>query len=283
MCKAFVAEFPTVVKALLDDMGKKYGLKEFKDLPIEKWLETIISWEDLYKLDFYGFRATQTADIAIFDGNKRALFNGVAILRASDLGSCTRIDPETGYYTAPDLRKSLLPLSLEAFFTDNEEYSNNVDIVEQARSVLKSSIFFVDGFNKALELIASLFDVEEVKLFAVETGSLKNRVEALNNSIYTLYRRIKNTDYEDPELREKKLEVLRDIFQPIDLKKLRIPEEKLEQAKQNMKDFKGFKDSSIDPYLQLCIYKPEYEEEEKPFIDFDEEPDHTDKENGEVV
>lgn len=283
VCKAFVAEFPTVVKALLDDMGKKYGLKELKDLPIEKWLETIISWEDLYKLDFYGFRATQTADIAIFDGNKRALFNGVAILRASELGCCTRIDPETGYYTAPDLRKSLLPLSLEAFFTDNEEYSNNVDIVEQARSVLKSSIFFVDGFNKALELIASLFDVEEVKLFAVETGSLKNRVEALNSSIYTLYRRIKNTDYEDPELREKKLEVLRDIFQPVDLKKLRIPEEKLEQAKQNMKDFKGFKDSSIDPYLQLCIYKPEYEEEEKPFIDFGEEPDHTDKENGEVV
>ena len=64
-------------------------------------------------------------------------------------------------------------------------------------------------------------------------------------------------------------EVLRDIFQPLDLKKLRIPEEKLERAKQNMKDFKGFKDSSIDPYLQLCIYKPEYEEEE--LIDFDEE------------
>lgn len=281
MCKAFVAEFPTVVKALLDDMGKKYGWEELKDLPIEKWLETTISWEDLYKLDFYGFRACQTDDTAIFNGNKRALLNGVAIVRASDLGRCTRIDPETGYYIAPDLRKSLLPLSLEAFFTDSEEYSDNVEIVEQARSVLKSSIFFVDGFNKALELIASLFDIEEVKLFTVETGNLKDRVEALNSSIYMLYRRIKNTDYEEPELREKKLEVLRDIFQPVDLKKLRIPEEKLERAKQNMKDFKGFKDSSIDPYLQLCIYKPEYEEEE--LIDFDEEPDPTDEEDGEGV
>ena len=282
MCKAFVAEFPTVVQALLEDMGKRYGMEELKGLPVEKWLETVYSWEDLYKLDFYGFRATQTDDTAIFNGNKRALLNGVAIVRASDLGRCTRIDPETGYYIAPDLRKSLLPLSLEAFFTESEEYSDNIDIVEQARDLLKSSVYFVDGFNKALELIASMFDIEEVKLFTVDTSVLKDRVEALNSSIYMLYRRIKNTDYEEPELREKKLEVLRDIFQPIDLNKLRIPEEKLELAKQNMKDFKGFKDDTRDPYIQLCIYNPE-DEEEEPFTDFDEEPAPTDEEDGEGV
>lgn len=281
MCKAFVAEFPTVVQALLEDMGKRYGMENLKDLPVEKWLETVYSWEDLYKADFYGFRATQTDDTVIFNGNKRALFNGVAIVAPSNLGSCTRIDPETGYYIAPDLRKSLLPLSLEAFFTDSEDYSDNVDTVEQARSLLKSSVYFVDGFNKALELISSLYGVEEVKLFSIPTDGIKESVEALNGSIYMLYRRIKNTDYEEPELREKKLEVLREIFQPVDLKKLRIPEEKLEQAKQNMKDFKGFKDSSIDPYLKLCIYDPE-DEEEEAFIDLDKEPDPTD-EDGEGV
>lgn len=281
MCKAFVAEFPTVVQALLEDMGKRYGMENLKDLPVEKWLGTVYSWEDLYKADFYGFRATQTDDTVIFNGNKRALFNGVAIVAPSTLGSCTRIDPETGYYIAPDLRKSLLPLSLEAFFTDSEDYSDNVDTVEQARSLLKSSVYFVDGFNKALELISSLYGVEEVKLFSIPTDGIKESVEALNGSIYMLYRRIKNTDYEEPGLREKKLEVLREIFQPVDLKKLRIPEEKLEQAKQNMKDFKGFKDSSIDPYLKLCIYDPE-DEEEEAFIDLDKEPDPTD-EDGEGV
>lgn len=282
MCKAFVAEFPTVVQALLEDMGKRYGMENLKDLPVEKWLETVYSWEDLYKADFYGFRATQTDDTVIFNGNKRALFNGVAIVAPSTLGSCTRIDPETGYYIAPDLRKSLLPLSLESFFTDSEDYSDNVDTVEQARSLLKSSVYFVDGFNKALELISSLYGVEEVKLFSIPTDGIKESVEALNGSIYMLYRRIKNTDYEEPGLREKKLEVLREIFQPVDLKKLRIPEEKLEQAKQNMKDFKGFKDSSIDPYLKLCIYDPE-DEEEEAFIDLDKEPDPTDEEDGEGV
>lgn len=272
MCKAFNAEFPTVVKALLNDMGKRYGMKELKDLPIEKWLETVYSWEDLYKADFYGFRAMEVGDTSIFDGNKRALFNGIAILRPSDLGRCTRIDPETGYYTAPDIRKSLLPLSLEAFFTDSEEYSENIDTVERAKSLLLSSMYFVEGFNKALELIASMYDVEEVTLLAISTDWLREKIEAYNGSIYMLYKRIKNTDYEEPELKEKKLEVLRDIFQPIDLNKLKIPEEKLELAKQNMKDFKGFKDSSIDPYLQLCIYHPE-----------DEEPAPTDEEDGEGV
>lgn len=274
--KAFASEFPTVVKALLNDMVKRYGMKDLKDLPIEKWLDTVYSWEDLYKADFYNFRAHELGDASIFNGNKRAVYNGIAILRASDIGRCTRIDPDTGYYKAPDLRKSLHSLSLEAFFTDSEEYSDNVDIVEQARELLVSSLYFVEGFNKALEIIASLFDIEEVKLFSVDTGNFRDRVEALNSSIYMLYRRIKNTDYEEPELREKKLEVLKDIFQPINIKNLRIPEDKLEIAKQNMKDFKGFKDSSIDPYLQLCIYHPENIEEEP--LDLDKELTPTGKE-----
>ena len=277
VCKAFVAEFPTVVQALLNDMAKRYGLEELKGLPVEKWLDTLYSWEDLYNMDFYGFRAVCTNDTVIFNGNPRAIFNGVAIVRPSNLGRCTRIDPETGYYIAPDLRKSLLPLSLEAFFPESEEYSDNLNTVEQARILIKSSVYFVDGFNKALELIASMFGVEEVKLFSIPTDYIKVRTDTLNDSIYVLYRRIKNTDYEDPELKEKKLEVLRDIFQPIDLNKLKVPKEKIKQAKQNMKDFKGFSDSSIDPYLQLCIYHPE-EEEEEPFTGFDEEPDPIDGE-----
>lgn len=270
LCKAFSSEFPTVVKALLEDMGQKYGLTELKSLPVEKWLDTVYSWEDLYKLDFYGFKASTTGDTSIFNGNKRALLNGIAILRPSDLlDRSPRIDPDTGYYIAPDLRKSLLPLSLEAFFTDSEDYSDNVDAVEDAKQTLLASMYFVEGFNKGLELIATLYDVEEVKLFSRPLDHLRDRVDALNKSIYMLYRRIKNTDYESEEERAKKLEVLKDIFQPIDLNKLRIPEERIEQAKRNMKDFKGFKDNALDPYLQLCIYSPQDTEEEP--VDWDEE------------
>lgn len=279
----FKKEFSELVNAMLSDMDKRYfkGDKvQASKLPVKEWATTLISWRRLYELDFYGERAEAESDTSIFNGNKRAIFNGIAIIRASDIGSCRRIDPETGYYTAPDLRKSLLPLSLEAFFTDSEKYSENVERVEQARKLLISSVYFVDGFNKALELIASMYDVEEVKLFTRPTDWLKKRVDALNSSIYMLYMRIKNTDYEEPELREKKLEVLKDIFQPIDLKKLRIPEAKIKLAKQNMKDFKGFKDSSKDPYLQLCIYNPEEAEEE--LIDLDEEPAPT-EEDGEGV
>lgn len=255
MCRAFLAEFPTVVKALLDDMQKRYGMKELKDLPVEKWLETTYSWEELCKMDFYGFRSETIGDAAIFNGNRRAVINGVAILKPIVLNYCGCVDPETGDYIAPELRKSLRTLSLESFFTDNEEYSDNVDRVEQARSLLLSSLYFVDGFNKALELIASMYKVEEVKYFSVAT--VKDRVEGLNDSIYLLYRRISATEYEDPELKKKKLEVLKDIFQPIDLEKIKIPTSQLNIAKDNMKDFKGFKDPFKDPYINLCMYKPE--------------------------
>lgn len=257
MCKAFVAEFPTVVKALFDDMGKRYGLKELKDLPVEKWLEPVYSWEELCKMDFYGFRSKTLGDASIFNGNRRAIINGVAILKPRDIDRCSCIDPETGYYMAPELRKSLQALSLESFFTDNEEYSDNVDIVEQYRKLLLSSLYFVEGFNTALDMISTMYKVEEVKYFCVSADTLRARVEGLNDSIYLLYKRISNTEYEDLELKEKKLEVLQDIFQPIDFDKLRIPEAELKKAKDNMRDFKGFKDPLKDPYLNLCIYKPE--------------------------
>ena len=49
-----------------------------------------------------------------------------------------------------------------------------------------------------------------------------------------------------------KLEVLKDVFTPISLDGLEIPEEKIEKAKADMKDFKAFKDEMLDLRLTLC-------------------------------
>lgn len=278
MCKAFVAEFPTVVKAILEDMGKKYpSFSKLKDLPVEEWLDTYASWEDLYKADFYGFKKMYVDDSSIFEGNRRAVFNGIAILRPSDLlNKSPRISPETGYYVAPNLRQSLLPISLEGFFPESEHYADNVDRIEDIRETLLQSLYFVQGYNKLLDLIATMFNIEEVKIFKRPLELYTNSVEALNNSIYMLYKRIKDTDYEDKELRDKKLEVLKDILYPVDLKKLAIPKKKITQAKKVMKDFVGFKDDTQDPYFQLCIYDPTAVKDEP--VDWDAESEDEDGE-----
>lgn len=261
LCQAFCSEFPTVVKALLEDMGNKYPkLANFKDLPIEKWLSTVCSWDDLYKADFYGFRETEVGDLVIFKDRKRALLNGVAILKNREGEEKPLGVDSKGYYKMPDIKQSLLALSLEGYFPESEEYSDHIDLVEDDRQTLLSSMYFVQGFNKALDLIASMYNVDEIKLFKRPQEKMIKRVKVLNQTIYFFYKQIKDIDYEDPNLKEKKLEVLRNILYPIDLNALTIPKEDLEQAVQNMKDFKGFQEDSLDPYKWLCLYKPVKEE-----------------------
>lgn len=264
LCKAFAAEFPTVIEALLDDIQHKYpALATIKTTPIEKWLTTTYTVADLYTMDFYGYQERFNDDISIFEGNKRALFNGIAILKPSDrYSSCV---DKNGYYQAPDLRGSIRSLSLEAYFPEYEEYGTKVDMLEESRKLLFQSLYFIEGFNKGLDIIAAIYKVEEVKLFKIELEPLLSKIEALNNLIYMLYQKIANTDYEDKELQAKKLEVLKDVLYPVNLKKIRIPKAKLQQAKQIMKDFKCFTDDNEDPYFTLCFYDPDaVEEDDEP-------------------
>ena len=97
----FLTEFRELADAIIADIEKLYltgkdplqplpvegrePLKDIASLPLQDWSSTVFSWGDLYKLDVYGFKKGAEADTTIFDGNKRAILNGIAILRASDL------------------------------------------------------------------------------------------------------------------------------------------------------------------------------------------------------
>lgn len=257
--KAFIKEFPEVVKALLTDMER--FIKGASSLPVEAWLNTCYTREDLYKLNFYNFRSTYVdTDTAIFSGNRRAL-NGVAILRANDsIGYSPLIDKETGYYKEPDIRKSLKDFSLEGYFTENEDYAEAVEVLERARRLFRNSYYFLLGYNKALDIVASYFNLEELEVAKLNTEVLKNKAKGFNSLVAMLYVRIKDTAYQDEELKAKKMKVLKDVLYPISLEDLVVPEEKIEKAKRDIKDFKAFKDEMLDIKLTLCYLNPEDEE-----------------------
>ena len=250
--EAFKEEFPELVEIILKDM-ERY-IKGVSTIPIEEWINTIYEWEDLYSMDFYNFRKDYVDnDTDIFNGNRRALFNGVAILRPSDLlYHSERIDKETGYYKPPEIRGLSKKDGLEAYFTDNEDYAENVEALETTRSQLLESLYFMNGWNTALDLIAQAFDLEEIKVGKLRIENIKERIEAYNALVKSLYRSIKEMDYPDKDLQKKKLEVLKDILCPISLDKIKIPKEQIEKAKEDMKNFKAFLDESKDLRLTLC-------------------------------
>ena len=47
------------------------------------------------------------------------------------------------------------------------EYKENVEEVENSRDLLFKSAYYVQGFDKIIELIASIYKVEEIKLFNI--------------------------------------------------------------------------------------------------------------------
>ena len=255
----FVAEFRELVTVILKDIDKKCysGEAYLTKLPIEEWLTTCWSWRDLYEYDFYGEREEAEADTSVFDGNKRALLNGIAILRASDLiGKSPRID-ERGYYVEPDIKHTLSNFTLEAFFPEAEDYADNIDIAETARQTLIESYYHLKGYNLSLELIARYYDVPDMTVFQMDIAGIEDKIRAFNELVPILYKKITDTDYADGELKAKKLQVLKDFFQPIDYEAIAIPAENVEQAEELLKDFAAFKPENADRFNSLLCVLPD--------------------------
>lgn len=269
----FLTEFRELADAIIADIEKLYltgkkqlqplpvkghkPLKDIASLPLEDWSSTVFSWGDLYKLDVYGFKEEAEEDTTIFDGNRRAIINGIAILRASDLlGRSPRIN-ERGYYVEPDISNTLSNFTLEAFFTEAEDYADNIEIVETARQTLIESYYHLKGYNLTLELIARFYEVPEMTVFQMDTDGIEDKIRAFNELVPILYKKILDTDYGDKELQAKKLQVLKELFQPIDYEAIAIPAENVEQAEELLKDFAAFKPENADRFNSLLCVLPE--------------------------
>lgn len=244
----FYNEFKELVDVILKDMETRYFKNDdtkLSKLKLSEWGTTTISWRDLYDLDFYGERAKAESDLNIFDGNKRAVINGVAIVRPSDLiGSSPYIDKESGDYKAPELSCRLDSGSLEAYFTEAEDYADNVERIEDARKTLKESFYFVRCFNYIISLIAAEYSVPELDVFSLPIKILERRIFALNSLVPVLYKQIMQTDYGDKKLQAKKMQVLVDNFQPIEYERLVVPEADQARLKELIQNFQTFKANS---------------------------------------
>lgn len=250
---AFKKEFSDVVGIILKDM-ERY-IQGVSSIPAEKWIDTVYEWEELYNLDFYGFRKLYVEnDINVFNGNSRALHNGIAIFRPNDLldiRSC--IDQNTGYYKPPKIEGMADTIGLDAYFKDSKDYAKNVKALGITRKQLLNSYYYMKGWNTAIDLIAEEFDIDEIKIGKLRLEQLEDMIDYHNMLVKNLYSRIKTMDYPDKELQKKKLEVLKNVLNPISIDKIEIPKERIEQAKADMINFEAFKNESKDLRITLCF------------------------------
>lgn len=260
--KAIKEEFAEAVAAVLTEIDKgEWFTPALSSLTVEEWQRAKYSLRYLYESGFYGVKEWLTAYTTIWDGNKKAMFNGIAIFSPSPFASPRCVD-EKGYYVQPDIKSTLAHLSLEAFFTDNERYSDNADEVEKSREALLDSYYFLKGYNIALDLIADYYEVPAIKVFKVSLDYAEKRMKAFNLLVPILYRSIYNTDYENEEIKQRKLQAIQDIFYPLNYEGIVIPEENIKEVQTRFKDFRAFKDNYTSIQDLLCTRPSEHCEEE---------------------
>lgn len=275
----FVAEFPELVKAMLADIDKSFfkGESGLSPLPVSKWLTELYDWRQLYEKDFYSMREEAEQDTVIFADNPRALFNGVAILRPNNITERSLCVDERGYYTEPTLSTGLKDFTLEAFFTEAENYADSIEIVEDARATLVQSYYLVKGYNLALELIAKHFDVPELTVFQMDVADLEQKLDAYNSLVPMLYKKIRDIRYTDKELQRKKLQVLRDVFPELDYSAITIPPENVEKAVALFKDFQAFKPEYTDEFYSLLFIFPQERDELDYYEDYEGDEDEDER------
>lgn len=253
---AFKKEFPELVEAILklfDEKGYRTDTIGFEEapisaIPVEHWEEAVTAWRTLYNVDFPGFRAWVESDSNIFEGDKRALLNGIAVLRPSDVYRnpndkryySAAID-ENGDFKEPEGQALFSHMfGLDAYTPANPESGDNIDKVERNRATLEESLRFVVGYDVALELIAEEIGIPDFTIFKAYGARCLERVKALNNLFDLLYTHIEEIDYRDKERKAAKLQALRDVFYPIDVDALTVSEERRKKAAQMLDGLEAF-------------------------------------------
>ena len=254
--EAFKKEFPELVEAIfkaLDAMGYTYGEegaeKPLSSIPVEEWETTVFTWRELYNASFPGFREEIESDFQIFNGDKRALVNGVAVIRPSDFllkpingRTCAAID-ENGYFVEPDGETLFSNLfGLNAYLPDNPESGDNIDRIERNRATLEESIRFLIGYDTALELIADEIGIPEFTIFKADGERCLSRTKALNGLFDLLYTHIDGIAYRDKERKAAKLQALRDVFYPIDTDAFKVSEGRRKKAAEMLEGLQAFGD-----------------------------------------
>lgn len=257
---SFLLDFKELADTALAEIDKNYfkGEKGLSGLSLEEWKTIEFDRRQLYNKGFYDYVETTEADTTIFDGDRRALFNGIAIIRNSDLfnGELSFNIDEAGYYKEPELDKdNRQELGLEALYPFSDHYAETADGVETTTATLLEAYTYIKGFNTAIDLIAAYFDVPALQYLKEDIDTLEQGIKALNSAKEMLFNKINATHYESKEEKKLKLDVLRDFFADIDLSKAEVPQAIIEKAQPLLKDYKAFSGAESEEFEALLLWR----------------------------
>lgn len=231
--KEFRADYPALYKAL--EAYIKELVPQARDLKPIQYGKDFISWGELAELGVGRYPAYCTADdvtdileaLAETDEDttenllkrKRLMLNGIVIAQAPN----AYLLNERGEYS--DNLKHILDFS-SVFNIDSIEKSESLrnDIHAFRENLFLPALQYLYAFNALVKILGAVYDLDDLGEVEISTERFESQLDALNSQLYMLYGNVYGTKAD----KERKRDIVKEVFQPIDFEALKPTEEAIE-------------------------------------------------------
>lgn len=233
--KEFKADYPALYKAL--EAYIKELVPQARDLKPTQYSKDFISRGELAEMGVGRYPAYCTADdvtnilkaLEETDDDttenllkrNRLMFNGIVIAQNPNAYQLN----ERGEYI--DNIKHILGIS-SVFSIDSigKSESTREDIHAFRENLFLPALQYLYAFNALVKILGAIYDLDELGEVEIPTDRFESQLDALNSQLYMLYGDVYGTDAD----KERKREVIKEIFQPIDYEALKPTEEAIEEV-----------------------------------------------------
>lgn len=231
--KEFKADYPALYKAL--EAYIKELVPQARALKPTQYGKDFISCGELAELGVGRYPAYCTADdvtdileaLAETDEDttenllkhKRLMLNGIVIAQAPTAYQLN----ERGEYI--DNIKHILGFS-SAFSIDRIGNSESIreDIQAFRENLFLPALQYLYAFNALVKILGAIYDLDELGEVEISTERFESQLDALNSQLYMLYGDVYGTDAD----KERKRDIIKEVFRPIDFEALKPTEEAIE-------------------------------------------------------
>ena len=231
--KEFKADYPALYKAL--EAYIKELVPQARDLKPTQYSKEFITWGELAELKVGRYPAYCIADdvtdileaLAETDEDttenllkrKRLMFNGIVIAQDPNAYQLN----ERGEYI--DNIKHIIGFS-SVFSIDSigKSESTKEDIRAFRDNLFLPALQYLYAFNALVKILGAIYDLDELGEVEISTERFESQLEALNNQLYMLYGDVYGTDAD----KERKRDIIKEVFQPINLDELKPTAEAIE-------------------------------------------------------
>lgn len=231
--KEFKADYPALYKAM--EAYIKELVPQAKELKPSQYSKSFMSWGELAELGVGSYpdycnvdnetdiiEALHSIDEDTTENllkRKRILLNGINIAKDPKAFNLN----ERGEYI--DNIKSVLRYS-SLFSIDGIERDESIkeDIEAFRDNLFLPALRYLYAFNALVKILGAVYDIENMGEVELSTERFESQLEALNGQLYMLYADVYGTEAD----KQRKREVIKYVFQPIDFEALKPTEEAIE-------------------------------------------------------